>query len=410
MSCKPELLAPAGCYASLQAAIDAGADAVYFGLAQLNMRARARRSFGEDDLEAIMTRLHSAGLKGFLTLNTLLYDHDIKLMERLMDQAVAHRVDAVIVADVAAIQAARDRGLEVHISTQLSVSNYRTLKFYSAWSDRVVLARELTLSAVKKIHQQIIAEDLRGPSGRQMELEVFAHGAQCVAVSGRCGMSLHTSNASANRGACEQNCRREYVVTDKETGQQLEIDNNFVMSPTDLLTLDFLDQMIDAGIAVLKLEGRARSPEYVSAVVGAYRTALDALEAGSYDQDLVQSLMPGLKKVYNRGFGSGFYLGRKEGWAKTGGTKATHRKVLVGPVKNYFSKAGVVEALVTDAMAVEGDEYVIIGPTTGVIKGEIEGLRVDGELRDEAPQGSAITFVIPDKVRRSDRLFVMRAV
>jgi putative protease len=223
-------------------------------------------------------------------------------------------------------------------------------------------------------------------------------------------MSLHTANASANRGACEQNCRREYVVTDKDTGQQLEIDNNFIMSPTDLLTLDFLDQMIDAGIAVLKLEGRARSPEYVSAVVGAYRTALDALEAGTYGRDLVERLMPELEKVYNRGYGSGFYLGRKEGWSKAGGTKATHRKVLVGPIKNYFSKASVVEALVTDATVIEGDEYVIIGPTTGVVKGNVVGLRVNGELRDAAPQGSAVTFVIPSKVRRSDRLFIMRAI
>ncbi len=407
MSLSPELLAPAGCYPSLQAAIDGGADAVYFGLAQLNMRARARRSFKGSDLAEIMTRLHDNDLQGYLTLNTLLYDHDLPLAYKLLDEAAEHGVNAVIVSDAAAIQAARERGLEVHLSTQLSISNYEAVKFYAEWTDRIVLARELTLGAVKTVHKKIIADDLRGPAGRVMELEVFGHGAQCVAVSGRCGMSLHAGNASANRGACEQQCRREYIVTDKETGEQLQLDNNYIMSPTDLMTLDFLDQVVDAGVSVLKLEGRARSPEYVYAVVSTYRKALDALTDGSYNQTLVEELMPALSEVYNRGFGSGFYLGRKEGWSKAGGSKATHRKQLVGPIENYFSRAGVVQARVTDTNICEGELYIIVGETTGVVRGTITGLRVDGEPSTRAPQGSQITFSVTSKIRKSDRLFKM---
>ena len=403
----PELLAPAGCFASLQSAIDGGADAIYFGLAQLNMRARARRSFQGSDLSEIMQRIHDGGCRGFLTLNTLLYEHDLPLAYSLLDEAVEQGVDAIIVADIAAMQAARERGLEVHISTQLSISNFPTLRFYAQWADRVVLARELTLSAVKRLHQKIVETDLRGPAGRPMELEIFAHGAQCIAVSGRCGMSLHTSNASANRGACEQNCRREYTVTDTVSGDQLVVDNNYIMSPKDLLTLDFLDSLVDAGAAVLKLEGRARSPEYVEAVVSAYRTALDAIAEGTYDQALVQSLMPQLNSVYNRGFGSGFYLGRKEGWSKAGGSRATHRKVLVGPIQKYFGKAGVIVANVTDAGLSEGDAFVIVGPTTGVVKGTVTGLRVDGQTSSTAQKGDLLSFAVGEKARSSDRLYKM---
>jgi putative protease len=403
----PELLAPAGCLASLQAAIDAGADSVYFGLAQLNMRARARRSFQGSDLGEIMQRLHGAGCKGFLTLNTLLYDHDLPLADTLLDQAVAEGVDAVIVADIAAMEAARERGLEVHISTQMSISNFRALHFYSQWSNRVVLARELTLGAVERMHQRILAEDLRGPAGRLMELEVFVHGAQCIAISGRCGMSLYTRNASANRGACEQNCRRSYTVKDTETGEELVVDNNYIMSPRDLLTLPFLDQLLDSGARVLKIEGRARSPEYVSAVVSAYRCALDAIEAGTYCPELVESLMPRIESVYQRGFGSGFYLGRKEGWSRSGGNTATHRKVLVGPIQNYYARSGVVSAKVTDAGLSEGEEYVIIGPTTGVIRGMVEGLRVSGYPQVTAEKGDELSFAVDTKARRSDRLFKM---
>ena len=402
-----ELLAPAGCYPSLQAALNSGADAVYFGLAQLNMRARARRSFSGGDLEEIMRRVHAAGKRGFLTINTVLYDHDLPLAERLLDEAVKHRVDGVIVSDHAAIEAAAERGLEVHISTQLSISNYPSLKFYARWADRVVLARELTLGAIKRIHNKIVEEDLRGPSGRPMEIEAFAHGALCVAVSGRCEMSLYTANASANRGACEQNCRREYTVTDTQTGQELVLDNNYVMSPNDLCTIDFLDRMVDSGVTVFKLEGRGRAPEYVDAVTRAYRTALDAVVDGTYSEELVASLMPELERVYNRGFSEGFYFGRQGGWSAAPGSKATHRKVLVGPVKNYFAKSGVALVQVTDRAPVRGDDFLIVGPTTGVVKGSLEEMRIDGEVVEEAPQGSTVSFRIPERARLSDRMFLM---
>jgi len=277
-----ELLAPAGCFPSLQAAIDAGADAVYYGLAQLNMRARARRSFQREDQKEIIDRCHQSGIRGYLTLNTILYDHDLTATRRMLDDAAELNVDGVIVSDMAAIEMARARGLEVHISTQLSISNYQSFKFYSQFSDRIVLARELSLPMIKKLHQQIVAEDLRGPSGRLMEIEAFAHGALCIAMSGRCGMSLFTSNGSANRGACEQNCRKEYIVTDAETGKQLKVDNNYIMSPNDIATIDFLDQVVDSGVGVLKLEGRGRAPEYVYTVTQSYRKALDAINDGTY--------------------------------------------------------------------------------------------------------------------------------
>jgi len=402
-----ELLAPAGCYPSLQAAIDVGADAVYFGLAQLNMRARARRSFEGGDLHEIMSRLHSAGRKGYLTLNTLIYDHDVRLMNELMDEAVKEKVDAVIVADVAAVMAARERGLEVHISTQLSVSNYPAVVFFSQWADRIVLARELTLGAIQRIHNKIAENDLRGPSGRLIELEAFAHGAQCVAVSGRCSMSIHTANASANRGACEQNCRKEYTITDRETGKALVVDNNYIMSPTDLCTIGFLDQVIAAGITVLKLEGRARSPEYVHSVVDAYRQCVDAIADGSYGPDLVERLMPQLSEVYNRGMGSGFYFGRDQSWSGTGGSKASHRKELVGPIVKYYSKPGVVVARVDASGLNDGETYLIIGPTTGVLKGTVDNLHVEGQPNPHGTKGTEISFKVPDRVRLSDRLFKM---
>ena len=402
-----ELLAPAGCYPSLQAALNNGADSIYFGLAQLNMRARARRSFVGADLPDIMDRIHKAGRKGYLTINTILYDHDLPLANSLLEEAKRCNVDGVIVSDIAGMEAAFELGLEIHISTQLSISNYPSLKFFARWADRVVLARELTLGAIKRIHKEIVSNDLRGPSGRPMEIEAFAHGALCVAVSGRCDMSLYTSNASANRGACEQNCRREYTVTDTQTGKQLVVDNNYIMSPNDLCTIEFIDRMVDAGITTFKLEGRARAPEYVDAVVGAYRQAIDAVKADAFTPELVESLMPGLHKVYNRGFSSGFYFGREGGWSAAPGSKATHRKVLVGPVKNYFAKAGVVVVKITDSKVTAGDDYLLVGPTTGVVKGTLENLRIDGESTDTALQGSLVSFQVPERIRLSDRMFIM---
>lgn len=404
-----ELLAPAGCYASLQAAFDSGADSVYFGLAQLNMRARSRRSFHIDDLSDIMNRCREANVRGYLTLNTLLYDHDLKLCYKLLETAKENNVDAVIAADMACIVKARELGLEVHLSTQLSVSNFESFKFYAQWCDRIVLARELNLSMIRKIHQQVLDHDLRGPSGRLVEIEAFAHGALCIAISGRCGMSLYSDNASANRGACVQNCRKSYVVKDKESGQELKIDNNFVLSPNDISTIEFLDQVVVAGVHTLKLEGRGRSPEYVKLVTRAYRKALDSIETGDYTSEFVDSLISDLEKVYNRGHSSGYYLGREQGWSNAYGSKATHQKVLRGRVTHYYSKIGVAEIAAVGPIN-KGDEFVIIGQTTGVIEGTIDAMRLDEGNTQQARSGDVIAIKVGQRVRRNDQFFVMAPV
>jgi putative protease len=407
-----ELLSPAGCYPSLHAAIAEGADAVYFGLAQLNMRARARRSFQRHDLPEIVRICRAGGVRCYLALNTLLYEHDLKVCRQLLESAAAEGVNAVILADMAAVQMANALGLEIHLSTQLSISNFEAAKFYAPWCDRIVLARELNLSLIRAIHQRILADNLRGRSGRRMEIEAFAHGALCIAVSGRCGMSLYSSGASANRGACEQNCRKEYIVKDIDTGKEMVVDNNLVLSPNDILTLDFLDQMVDCGVQVFKIEGRGRSPEYVAAVTRAYRKALDAVRAGTYTQAQARQWLPELEKVYQRGFSSGYYLGRQQGWSGQADSQATHRKVYVGTVLNYFEQAGVVQSTAEAADLSIGDEYLVIGKTTGVVGGQVEQLRLcEGEaMRDSptAPQGSQFTLPHQGKVRRGDKLYKMQ--
>lgn len=410
MKYKTELLAPAGCFPSLQAGINAGADAVYFGVAQLNMRARARRSFQLSDIGEILSICHENRVKGYLTLNTLLYDYDANAARKILEAGKENNVDAVILADMAAVQMANELGLEVHLSTQLSISNYETVKFYAPLCERIVLARELNLKMIKHIHEQMLEADLRGKSGRPMELEAFAHGALCIAVSGRCGMSLHTSNASASRGACEQNCRKEYIVTDKETGQQLEIDNNFVMSPNDISTIDFLDQVLDAGIHTLKIEGRGRSPEYVDSVIRSYRKAIDALNDGRYTQELVEGLQGGLEKVYNRGHSDGYYLGRKQGWSQTYGSKATRQKIEVGKVSNFFSRVHVAEITATTGELRIGDEYTIIGESTGVVSGVVEEIRVDEQAVEGVKGHCVFSIKVQDKVRRGDRLYLMKVM
>ena len=404
-----ELLAPAGCYPSLQAGISAGADAVYFGLAQLNMRARSRRSFGLEDLPEIMDRCREGGVKACLTLNTLLYDHDIKLVYNLLEAAAENKVDAIIASDMACIMRARELGLEVHLSTQLSVSNYESFKFYSQFCDRIVLARELNLKMIGKLYEQIVAEDLRGPNGRLAEIEAFAHGALCIAVSGRCGMSQYTDNASANRGACIQNCRKEYDVVDKETGKKLTIDNNFVMSPNDISTIDFLDQLLQSGIKVLKIEGRGRSPEYVHTVITAYRRAIDAVHAGTYNQEFVEELLEDLKSVYNRGLSDGYYLGREQGWSGHYGSKATKQKIQVGKVSHFYNKLSVAEITSTGKVNV-GDEYVIIGDTTGVVDGKIEEMRLDEGVIHSAKPKDIFSIRVSKKVRKNDKIYLMKPV
>ena len=405
---KPELLAPAGCFASLQAAIDAGADSVYFGVEQLNMRTRARRHFWLDDIAEISERCHAAGIRAYLTLNTLLYDHDAELATSILQACKTHNVDAVIVSDMAAVQVANRLGVEVHLSTQLSISNFSALQFYAQFCDRVVLARELNLNMIKKISTQIQTTGLKGRSGRPMELEVFAHGALCVAVSGRCGMSLYTNNASANRGACEQNCRKEYKVTDVDSGQELKIENNYVMSPSDLSTIDFLDKIIDAGVSVLKLEGRARAPEYVSSVTAAYRKALTAIDAGTYGETLVTELLEDLKAVYNRGLSSGYYLGRDQKWSGKYGSHATQTKVALGKVLNYYPKMSVALVEVQAGQISVGDQYAVIGNASGVVKGQVEALWVDDQPAATASIKQQFTVKVPARVRINDGVFLLK--
>jgi putative protease len=404
-----ELLAPAGCYPSLRAAIANGADAVYFGLAQLNMRARARRSFEREDLAKILHICREAGVKGYLALNTVLYEHDLKLCRELLQEASVQQVDAVILSDMAAVTVAQELGLEVHLSTQLSISNSAAVRFYAPYCDRIVLARELSLPMIGSVHREIIAADIRGRSGRLVELEAFAHGALCIAVSGRCGMSLYSSNASANRGACDQDCRKEYIVKDAESGHEMLVDNNYVMSPTDILTLDFVDEMVANGVSVFKIEGRGRAPEYVGAVTAAYRKALDAVRDGSFDDALVAELIPQLEKVYNRGFSSGYYLGRKQGWAAAPGSKATRQKQRIGTVTNVYRKAGVILVAASEGLLGVGDEYVIIGHTTGAVHGRVLELRVEDRNGTHLPRqvGKGVEFSLPHvgEARRGDHLY-----
>lgn len=404
-----EVLAPAGCYASLQAAIDAGAHAVYFGLAQLNMRARSRRSFHLKDLQEIMERCRAGGIRGYLTLNTLLYDHDLKLCYKLLEAAREHGVNAVIASDMACILRARELGLEVHLSTQLSVSNFESFKFYSQFCDRIVLARELNLSMIRRLHEQIREAGLKGPSGRPMEIEAFAHGALCIAVSGRCGMSLFTDNASANRGACIQNCRKEYIVKDKDTGKELLVDNNFVMSPNDISTIEFLDKLVEAGVHTLKIEGRGRPPEYVKLVTRAYRQAVEAIREGTYGEAFVAGLLDDLKKVYNRGLSDGYYLGREQGWSGAYGSKATRQKLQRGKVTHYYTKLGVAEVKAVHPVSV-GEEYVIIGETSGAVEGVIKSMHTDDGEKQMVPTGEVFSIKVSQRVRENDTFYILAPV
>lgn len=402
-----EIMAPVGCYESLMAAINAGANSVYFGVEQLNMRSKSSNNFTLDDLRNIASICFQNGVKSYLTLNTVMYDHDLTMMRKIIDAAKESEVSAIIASDMAAIAYARANDVEVHISTQLNVSNYEALKFYSQFADVVVLARELNMTQVKNIHRQIVENDLRGPYGEQVKIEMFVHGALCMAISGKCYMSLHENNASANRGACQQTCRKAYVVTEKETGHQLEIDHEYVMSPKDLCTVGFLDKVIGAGVRVLKIEGRARSGEYVKRVVETYNEAVNAILDGTYTKEKIEHWENRLSEVFNRGFWDGYYLGRKMGeWSKAYGSKATKRKVYVGKVTNYFGKLGVAEVLVEASELNKGDNIVVLGPTTGVVELEVKEIRVDLVEAEMAPKGVLCSLPI-DKVRRGDKLYKM---
>ncbi|MEC4115797.1 peptidase U32 family protein [Myroides phaeus] len=401
-----ELMAPAGNFESLQAAIDNGADSVYFGVDQLNMRARSTVNFSIDDLEEIARRCNEKNIRTYLTLNTIIYDHDLSVVKTLLNRAKEAGLTAVIASDQAVIASARAIGLEVHISTQLNVTNIETVKFYSLFADTVVLSRELSLRQVKMITEGIEREQIKGPSGNLVEIEIFGHGALCMAVSGKCYLSLHSHNSSANRGACKQNCRKKYTVIDQETGFEIEIDNEYMMSPKDLCTLDFLDQVIDAGTKVLKIEGRGRAPEYVATVVRTYREAIDAVAEGTYSQEKVAEWMKALETVYNRGFWSGYYLGQKLGeWSDNPGSNATQKKVYVGKAMHYFQKASIGEFKIEAYDIKIGDRILITGPSTGAQELVIDEMYVNEQPTDKATKGDDCTFKLPFRIRLSDKLY-----
>lgn len=403
---KIELMAPAGNFESLQAAIDNGADSVYFGVDQLNMRARASINFTIDDLDEIARRCHPKGIRTYLTLNTIIYDHDLSIIKTLLNAAQRANITAVIAMDQAVIAYARQIGMEVHISTQINITNIETVKFYALFADTMVMSRELSLRQVKKICDQIEREQIKGPSGKLVEIEIFGHGALCMAVSGKCYLSLHSHNSSANRGACKQNCRKKYTVIDQESGFEIEIDNEYMMSPKDLCTLDFLDQVIDTGAKVLKIEGRGRAPEYVATVIRTYREAIDAFYEGTFTKEKTERWMEALRTVYNRGFWSGYYLGQKLGeWSETPGSHATQKKVYVGQGKHFFPKTNIAEFLIEAYDIKVGDRLLITGPTTGVKEFELTKMMVNDEFVQEAKKGDSCTFRTDFRVRSSDKLY-----
>ncbi len=401
-----ELMAPAGSFESLQAAITNGADSVYFGVDQLNMRARASINFTIDDLPEIVKRCEEKKVRTYLTLNTIIYDHDLTIIKTLLDAAKAARITAVIVMDQAVISYARQIGMEIHISTQINITNIETVKFYAMFADTMVMSRELSLRQVKKITDQIDKENITGPAGNVVEIEIFGHGALCMAVSGKCYMSLHSHNSSANRGACKQNCRKKYTVIDQDTGNEMELDNEYIMSPKDLCTLDFLDQVIDSGIKVLKIEGRGRAPEYVAKVIKTYREAIDAYYEGNFNQERVENWMTELKKVYNRGFWSGYYLGQKMGeWSNVDGSKATQKKVYLGKGMHFFPKPSIGEFKIEAFDLSIGDSILITGPTTGVEEFELTEMMVNDERLDKAVKGDSVTIPLKFRIRPSDKLY-----
>ncbi len=402
---KIELMAPAGSWEALQAAIDNGADSIYFGVEQLNMRAMSSINFELDDLPEIVQRCRQNGVRSYLTLNTIVYDHDLLMAKKLIQAAKDAGVSAVIVADQAVMFMAREAGLEVHISTQINVTNVETLKFYSTFADTMVLSRELSLRQVKHITEQIEKQQIKGPSGRLIEIEIFGHGALCMAVSGKCHMSLHTYNSSANRGACKQNCRKPYIVIDKESGIELEIDNEYIMSPKDLMVLDFLDQVKDSGVKVLKIEGRGRAPEYVATTVKAYREAIDALYDNSFTPERIEKWVEQLATVYNRGFWSGYYLGKKLGEWTTPGSHATQKKIYLGKGWHYYPKVKVAEFKLEAFDLKQGDKILITGPTTGVIETIVDQMYVNDQPGTMAQKGDVVSIKIDKKIRLADKLY-----
>ena len=401
-----EIMAPVGSRESLAAAIHAGANSVYFGIGKLNMRSHSANHFTIDDLKEIAETCNAQNIKTYLTVNTVIYGEDITTMHEIIDAAKDANITAVIASDVAVMMYCKQVGVEVHLSTQLNISNIDALKFYAQFADVAVLARELNMDQVKEIHEQIIKQNICGPKGQPIRIEMFCHGAFCMAISGKCYMSLHDANRSANRGECVQICRRSYTVTDKETGNQLEIDNKYIMSPKDLKTIRFIDRMMDSGVRVFKIEGRARGPEYVHTVVTCYREAIQSVLDGTFTEDKKDKWDERLSTVFNRGFWDGYYQGQKMGeWTKEYGNKATEKKVLIGKVMKYFSRLGVAEIAVEANTFAKGDKLLITGNTTGAMFLNAEEIRYDLKPVDVAEQGWRVSIPVPDKVRPNDKLF-----
>ncbi|MBP5499484.1 MAG: U32 family peptidase [Bacteroidales bacterium] len=419
-------MAPVGCYESLAAAIQAGADSIYFGIQGLNMRSASANNFTIEDLKKIADICREHRMKSYLTVNTIIYDEDLEKMRTIIDAASEAGISAIIASDVAAMSYARglDRGgvprIEVHLSTQLNISNVEALRFYAQFADVVVLARELNLDQVKKIHEKIVNEKITGPARELIRIEMFAHGALCMAVSGKCYMSLHEYNRSANRGACAQVCRHaydafaidpetQYRLDDQDHDIQLKIDNKYIMSPKDLKTIHFLNKMKDAGVEVYKIEGRARGPEYVKTVVSCYREAFEAIEDGSYGAEKIAEWDKRLSTVFNRGFWNGYYLGQRLGeWSDTYGSKATEKKIYAAKTMGWYSRIGIGDFLCEAEELHKGDKILIIGPTTGVIETTLDEIQVDYKVVETVHKGDRFTIPVKDKIRLSDKIFVIR--
>lgn len=401
-----EIMAPVGSRESLVAAIQAGAGSIYFGIGQLNMRSHSANHFTIEDLKEIAETCNERGIKTYLTVNTVIYGEDINTMHEIIDAAKASNITAAIVSDVAVMVYCRQVGLEVHLSTQLNISNIEALKFYAQFADVAVLARELNMEQVAEIYRQIEEQDIRGPRGELVRIEMFCHGAFCMAISGKCYMSLHDSNRSANRGQCTQICRRSYTVTDNETGNQLEIDNKYIMSPKDLKTIRFVDRMMKSGVRVFKIEGRARGPEYVYEVITCYKEAIQSVLDGTFTEEKKDKWDERLSTVFNRGFWDGYYQGQRLGeWTKNYGNKATEKKVLVGKVMKYFSKLGVAEIAVEASEVEKNQSMLITGPTTGIMKFDANEIRYDLNPVDKAEKGWRVSIPVPDKVRPNDKVY-----
>jgi putative protease len=401
-----EIMAPVGSYESLMAAVQGGANSVYFGIGKLNMRSKSSKNFTLDDLRKISNICKDNNIRTYITLNTVIYDSELEDMRLIVDAAKENSITAIIASDQSVIQYAFSKGVEIHMSTQTNITNIEAVKYYSAFADVMVTARELEIKQVKAITDAIAEQNICGPSGKLVQIEVFAHGALCMAVSGKCYLSLDNLNSSANRGACLQQCRRKYTVTDKETGMQLDIDNEYIMSPKDLNTVALLDNILDAGVRVLKLEGRGRSPEYVKTIASVYREAVDAWFAGNYNQENIDKWNTRLSKVYNRGFWEGYYMGRTFGeWTEDYGNQATEKKVYIGKVTNYFAKIGVAEIKMESHMLKVGDEIKIIGETTGVYEDVINEVRLDLMPVNEVVKGDLCSIPTKQIVRRGDKLY-----